>query len=137
MLNLGREDGSLFFRPDEWRTPKQIQRFFSRLSSQQRRNELPLNEDDAEALDERLMRTQIRNEVFASVNINHPATYKHLYSLLKQGTLAKLKLAEPKKSASTLLLNKVLVLHEDRRRFRSQLATYCVVTSCSCAVDAD
>ena len=97
MLNLGCEDGSLFFRPDEWRTPKQIQRFFSRLSSQQRRNELPLNEDDAEALDERLMRTQIRNEVFASVNINHPATYKHLYSLLKQGTLAKLKLAELKK----------------------------------------
>ena len=102
MLNLRCEDGSLFFRPDEWRTPQQIQCFFSRLSSQQRRNELPLNEDDAEALDELLMRTQIRNEVFASVNINHPATYKHLYSLLKQGTLAKLKLAELKKNLSVL-----------------------------------
>ena len=81
MLNLGCEDGSLFFRPDEWRTPKQIQRFFSRLSSQQRRNELPLNEDDAEALDERLMHTQISNEVFASVNKNHPATCTNTYTV--------------------------------------------------------
>ena len=97
MLNLGCEDGSLFFRPDEWRTPKQIQRFFSRLSSQQRRNELPLNEDDAEALDERLMHTQISNEVFASVKKIILQRVKHLYSLLKQGMLAKLKLAELKK----------------------------------------
>ena len=74
MLNLNCKDGYLFFRPDEWRTPQQVQRFFSRLSSQQRRNELPINEDDAEALDELLMRTQIRNEVFASVNIYHSAT---------------------------------------------------------------
>ena len=122
---------------DKWRTPQQIQCFFSRLSSQQRRNELQLNEDDAEALDERLRRTQIRNKVFSSVNINHPATYKHLYSLLKQGTLAKSNWRNLKKSVSTLLLNQVLVLHEDRRRFRSQLPTYCVVTPCSCAVDAD
>ena len=84
MLNLGCEDDSLIFRPDEWRTPKQIQRFFSRLFFQQRRNELPLNEDDAEALDERLMRTQIRNEVFESVNINHPANKGMLISLTRK-----------------------------------------------------
>ena len=137
MTNLRCEDGSLFFTPEEWRTPQQIKSFFSRLSSQQRRNELRLNEDDAEALDERVMRTQMRNEVFALVNIDHPVTYKHLNlcSLINQGKLGSLKLTELQKICQYFAIEPGSGSTRRRKTFLKPITDF--VTSCPCTGDAD
>ena len=50
MKVLRGEDGRLVFKPDEWRTAKQIASFFSRLSALQRRGEANDGQDDTDGL---------------------------------------------------------------------------------------
>ena len=45
------EDGRLVFKPDEWRTTKQMASFFSRLSALQRRGEANDGQDDTDEED--------------------------------------------------------------------------------------
>lgn len=51
MKVLRGEDGRLVFKPDEWRTAKQIASFFSRLSALQRRGEANDGQDDTDEED--------------------------------------------------------------------------------------
>ena len=51
MKVLRGEDGRLVFKPDEWRTAKQITSFFSRLSALQRRGEANDGQDDTDEED--------------------------------------------------------------------------------------
>ena len=51
MKVLRGEDGRLVFKPDEWRTAKQIASFFSRLSALQRRGEASDGQDDTDEED--------------------------------------------------------------------------------------
>ena len=51
MKVLRGEDGRLVFKPDEWRTAKQIASFFSRLSALQRPGEANDGQDDTDEED--------------------------------------------------------------------------------------
>ena len=95
-------NGKPLFKPEEWRTAKQIKGFFSRLSTkrkQQQSNgeEIELLDEDIEALEAEESLESLRNAVSQDMNApSHPVTAggKNLCHLSRDGELNSLKVVQ-------------------------------------------
>ena len=104
MKVLRGEDGRLVFKPDEWRTAKQIASFFSCLSALQRRGEASDGQDDT---DEEDLVTIENEDMIHSLSeaviddmgvVNHPIKLDgtNICDLVRTGDLNQLKVSKLK-----------------------------------------
>ena len=104
MKVLQGKDGRLVFKPDEWRTAKQIASFFSRLSALQRRGEANDGQDDTDeedlvAIENEDMIHSLNEAVIDDMGIvNHPIILDNtnICNLVRTGDLNQLKVSKLK-----------------------------------------
>ena len=100
-------NGKLRFVPDEWRSPKQISSYFSRLAAAQRQRKAPsepleeeaenINEDDLESWEKQKQLQELQKAVYEEVDLQHPLEYNgnNICSIVKRGMLkSKFKIAQ-------------------------------------------
>ena len=137
MKVLRGEDGRLVFKPDEWRTAKQIASFFSRLSALQRRGEANDGQDDTEEEDLVAIENEDMIHSFCEAVIddmgvvNHPIILDetNICDLVRTGDLNQLKVSKLKE----ICLQGHLETpgHQNRRKtFVDPLVNY--AKRCSC-----
>lgn len=104
MKVLRGEDGRLVFKPDDWKTPKQIESFFSCLSALQRRGEARDGQDDTDeedlvAIENEDMIHSLSEAVIDNMGVvNHPIILdeNNICDLLRTGDLNQLKVSKLK-----------------------------------------
>lgn len=93
------EDGKQLFKVPEFLTAQQVSSFFSRMAAKIKQRTIPQQSNDPSEQDLRAMEDEVnfsmaKNAVYEELQIRHPITYDHynIYSLVKTGSLARLKL---------------------------------------------
>lgn len=133
--------GKLQFKPEEWRTAKQISSFFSRMSALQRQRQTgeiesqedeEIAEEDLEALESEDCIQAIRQEVYRDIEApNHPIQVKgvNVCELALAGKLNTLKLAQLRDVCTALQLQ-TNGSYSRKRTYTEPLMAYS--KSCSC-----
>ena len=133
--------GKLQFKPEEWRTAKQISSFFSRMSAIQRQRQAgeiesqedeEIAEEDLEALESEDCIQAIRQKVYRDIEApNHPIQVKevNVCELARAGKLDTLKLAQLRDVCTALQLQSN-GSYSRKRTYTEPLMAYS--KSCSC-----
>ncbi|XP_078348424.1 uncharacterized protein LOC144633421 [Oculina patagonica] len=133
--------GKLQFKPEEWRTAKQISSFFSRMSAIQRQRQTgeiesqedeEIAEEDLEALESEDCIQAIRQEVYRDIEApNHPIQVEevNVCELASAGKLNTLKLAQLRDVCTALQLQ-TNGSYSRKRTYTEPLIAYS--KSCSC-----